>query len=60
LKIIPEFGGRTGLTVVAGPVEQPHDTFAKDDIGAGFELDDEGRESGRPHPPDIEVEARLA
>ena len=55
-----EFGSRTGLTVAARPVEQSHHAFAEDDVGAGFEVGDERREGRRPHPPDIEVQARLA
>ncbi len=55
-----EFGSRTGLAVAARPVEQSHDAFAEDDVGAGFEFGDERREGRRPHPPDIEVQTRLA
>jgi hypothetical protein len=50
-----EFSGRAGLAFGAGPVEQSHNTFAQDDIGAGLELGNERRKGGFPHRPDIEI-----
>ncbi len=55
-----ELGGRTGFAFGAGPVEQPHHAFAKNDLGIGLELGDQPRQGRRPHRPDIEVRTRLA